>query len=183
MEVRQALGVGDTLEFTADLVVSPLHKLFRSFLAFAKDASRPGTQFSQKGAELAETKATAKLMTSWLSDGDRPTHLPVYLQPDGVPDPRVVTMLEDAYLVGGYDKLEGTYTVVGQVSALLSGDDVESVVRLIRDVPPTALEVQTITEAMMHFIEPAEALGVQLEESDITFTAPAVMVRPIAIFQ
>ena len=56
-------------------------------------------------------------------------------------------------------------------------------VRVIRDVPPTPAEVATISEAMLHFVEPAKELGVDLDESDINVTAPGVVVRPIAIYQ
>lgn len=36
---------------------------------------------------------------------------------------------------------------------------------------------------MAHFIEPAKELGIQIDESDINIAAPAVLIRPIAIFQ
>jgi hypothetical protein len=71
----------------------------------------------------------------------------------------------------------------GQVAALLSGDQVESAIRIIRDVPPTQTEVMVINEAMTHFIEPGPELGVEIDASDINIPAPAVVLRPIAIYQ
>jgi hypothetical protein len=182
-DVRAALSVGDTLEFTAQLVLSPVHKLFRTFLAFASSAAKPNNPFSQKGAELQETKQSARLITSWMGGRDKPTHLPMYLRPGGVAEPRIVAGLQDAYLIGGPEDVEGTFTVVGQVTALLAGDDVESTIRIIRDVPPTQSEVDTINEAMTGFIEPARELGVEIDASDIAIPAPAVILRPIAIYQ
>jgi hypothetical protein len=60
--------VGDTIEFDADLVLSPVHKVFRTFLSFADSAGRQGSVFHQRGAELAETKATARGMVEWMGD-------------------------------------------------------------------------------------------------------------------
>jgi hypothetical protein len=107
----------------------------------------------------------------------------MYVLPDGVDEPRIVAALHDAYLIGDRESIEGTYTVVGQVSKLLTGDDVVSTIRVIRDVPPTPLEVTTINTAMTTFIEPGRELGVEIEASDINIAAPAVILRPIAIYQ
>jgi hypothetical protein len=182
-QVRNALSIGDTLEFSAELVLSPVHKLFRTFIAFAESAAQPGSVFSQKGPQLAETKQTARMMIDWMGGREKPTHLPMYLKPGGVAEPRILASLQDAYLIGSRDNVEGTFTVVGQVATLLSGDQVESTIRAIRDVPPTQAEVDTINEAMTHFIEPARELGVEIDPSDINIPAPAVVLRPIAIFQ
>ena len=183
MEVRDALSIGDTLEFQAEVVISPVHKLLRTFVSFAEAAARPGNVLSQKGAALAETKQTAALMVGFMGGRDKPTHLPVYLLPGGRAKPRIIAGLQDTYVIGGHENIEGTFTVIGQVAALLSDDDVQSVIRVIRDVPPTQLEVDTINEALMNFAEPARALGVEFDESDISIPAPAVEMRPIAIYQ
>lgn len=177
--VRDALAVGDTLEFEAELVLSPIHKLLRTFISFSEHAGIFGTT----GKELAETKKTASMMVGWLGGSSKKMNLPMYLQPGGVAEPRIVAALRDEYVIGDRESLEGTYTVVGQVSRLLSDADVVSTIRIVRDVPPTPLEVATINEAMAHFIEPARELGVEIDESDINIAAPAVLVRPIAIFQ
>jgi hypothetical protein len=182
-DVRDALSVGDTLEFSAQLRLSPVHKVFRTFLSFAANAAKPEHVFAQKGMELTETKRTARMMVEWMGGSDRPTHLPMYLQPGGVVEPRIVAGLQDSYLVGGHESIEGTFTVIGQVSALLSADEAESPIRVIRDVPPTQAEVDVISEALTNFIEPARELGVEIDEDDITIRAPAVMLRPIAVYQ
>jgi hypothetical protein len=181
-EVREALAVGDTLEFEADLVLSPVHKLLRTFVSFADEAARPGSIFAQKGAELAEIKKTAAIMKGWIAGGDKRTHLPTYLRPGGVSEPRIVAGLQDKYLIGGHENVEGRYTVVGQVAGLLSGDQVQSTIRVIRDVPPTQLEVDTINEALTNFIEPGREMGVEIDASDINVPAPAVILTPIAIY-
>jgi hypothetical protein len=136
---------------------------------------------SLEGQALANAKAMARMMSEWLGGRDKPTHLAVYLRPGGVAEPRIFAGLQDEYLTRA--SVEGTFTIVGQVSGLLSGDQVESTIRVIRNVPPTQKEVEVINEAMLHFIEPARELGVEIDSSDIAITAPAVLVRPIAIFQ
>lgn len=98
------------------------------------------------------------MMAGWMGERDKPTHLPMYLQPGGVAEPRIVAGLQDAYLVGGHESI-------------------------IRDVPPTQAEVDVISEALTNFIEPARELGVEIDEDDITIRAPAVMLRPIAVYQ
>jgi hypothetical protein len=183
IDVRNALTVGDTLEFQADVLLSPVHKVLRTFLSFAESAAKPGHLFSQKGAELTETKQMARTMTDWMGGRDKPTHLPTYMRPGGVSEPRIVAALQDAYLIGAHENIEGTFTIVGQVAALLSGDQVESTIRIIRRVPPTQAEADVISEAMTNFIEPARELGVEIDASDINIPAPAVILRPIAIYQ
>jgi hypothetical protein len=89
--VRDALSIGDTLEFAAELQLSPVHKLFRSYLAFAADAAKPGNQFSQKGAELQQTKELARTMVGWMGGRDKPTHLSMYALPGGVAQQRILT--------------------------------------------------------------------------------------------
>jgi hypothetical protein len=106
-----------------------------------------------------------------------------FQRPGGLGEPRIIAGLQDVYLTGSRANVEGTFTVVGQVGALLSGDQVESTIRVIRDVPPTQKEVETINEAISHFIEPGRELGVEIDASDINIPAPAVVLRPIAIFQ
>lgn len=182
-DVRDALAVGDTLEFSAQLRLSPVHKVFRTYLAFAVSAAKPDHPFAQKGTELAETKRIARMMVDWMGGRDKPTHLPMYVQPGGAAEPRIVAGLQDRYLIGGHESIEGTFTVVGQVAALLSGDEIESPIRIIRDVPPTQSEVDTISEALTTLIEPARAMGVDIDEDDITIRPPAMMLRPVAIFQ
>jgi hypothetical protein len=183
LEVRNALEIGDTLEFEADLVLSPVHKLLRTFVSFAESAGKQGSVFHQTGAELKETQTTARAMIEIMGGTSKPTHLPTYLRPGGVTEPRVVARLKDEYLIGSRAEVEGTYRVVSQVAALLSNDQVESAIRIIRDVPPTQAEVAVIDEALAHFIEPAREVGVEIDASDINIPAPAVIVRPIAIFQ
>jgi hypothetical protein len=179
-DVRNAMSIGDTLEFTADIELAPIHKLLATFVSYAESA---GTKFGVKGAQLNETRQTAQQMRAWFGGKSGRMHLPIYLRPGGIDQPRILGALQDPYLIGDRENMEGTFTVIAQVSSLLEGDHVLSMVRVIRDVPPTPAEVATISEAMLHFVEPAKELGVDLDESDINVTAPGVVVRPIAIYQ
>jgi len=141
LEVRNALTIGDTVEFTARLVLSPVHKVFRTFISYAADAAKPDSVFSQKGTELAETKKVARMMSEWMGGRDKPKNLPMYVEPGGAKEPRVIAGLQEPYLIGGHENIEGTFTVIAQVAAMLTGDEVESPIRVIRDVPPTQIEV------------------------------------------
>jgi hypothetical protein len=183
LDVRNALTIGDTVKFTARLVLSPVHKVFRTFLSYATDASKPDSVFSQKGAALAETKKTARMMSEWMGGREGPRNLPMYVEPGGVSEPRIIAGLLEPYLIGGRESIEGTFSVIAQVTTMLSGEEVESPIRVIRDVPPTQLELDAITTALVGFIEPARDLGVDLALDDITIRAPAVIMRPIAVYQ
>lgn len=183
IDVRNELEVGDTIEFTADLTLTPVHKILRTYLSFAAEAAIPGSLFHQKGEALAETKRVAVLMMSMLGGKDAPQHLPVYMAPLGTPEPRILARLDDEYIVSPKEAIEGTYKVIAQVDQILSGEQSLSAIRVVRDVPPTPVEVKTISEALANFKESAEALGVIINDDDITVPAPAVLVRPIAVFR
>lgn len=183
MEVRDAVAVGDTLEFKADIRLSPIHKLLATFLSYASSAGTPGSVFTVTPRELQEARKTAKMMEGWMSGRDGRRNLPVYLLPDGRGAPRIVARLDDKFIIGGLDAAEGTFTVVAQVDAVLRPGQEESVIRVIRDVPPTPKEVEVIIEAMSHFIKPAQELGVDLQPDDLMFAYPTVVVRPIAIYK
>ena len=81
------------------------------------------------------------------------------------------------------DGISGTYRVIAQVDEILGADDSVSPIRMLRDVPPTPLEVNTVNESLRHLIEPAAELGIDFTEADIAVTYPAVVLRPIAIFR
>jgi hypothetical protein len=107
----------------------------------------------------------------------------MYLEPGGVEQPRIIAGLQEPYLIGGHENIEGTYTVIAQVASVLAVDDVESPIRVIRNVPPTQMEVDAITQALVGFIEPARDLGVNLAPEDITIRAAAVIMQPIALYR
>lgn len=183
LDVRNALQVGDTIMFPATLALSPVHLAFRTFLAFADSAGRPGSILSQKGAALAETKQVARQLTDLLGGRNERPHLPMYLRPAGIQEPRIVASLQEPFLIGSTEEIEGVYTVVGQVSALLRGSETISTIRLIRNVPPTQMEVDAIDQALTNLIEPASAMGVEVGADDINIPAPAVVLQPIAIYR
>jgi hypothetical protein len=51
-DVRDALAVGDTVEFEAELVISPVHKLFRTYISFAETPRSPEVCSSSKAKNL-----------------------------------------------------------------------------------------------------------------------------------
>jgi hypothetical protein len=122
-------------------------------------------------------------MTNMLGGKDAPKHLPIYLAPLDVAEPRVMARLDEDYMLSPKEAIDGFYTVIGQVDQLLESDEEISVIRVIRDVPPTPLEVTTISEALSHFIEPAKKLGVDVSQDDLSVRSPSVMLRPIAVFR
>jgi hypothetical protein len=107
----------------------------------------------------------------------------VYFRPFGIDEPRIVGRLDEQYIIGGLDNIQGRFTVVAQVDTLLDGDDKVSAIRVLRDVPPTPLEIETAREALTEMIEVAGELGVQMDEQDITYSSPAVLIRPLAIYK
>ena len=95
----------------------------------------------------------------------------------------MIGRLDERFLVGGLDKVEGSYDVIGQVEALLKPTEVESVIRVIREVPPTPKEIEVLEEAMSHFSEPSKDLGVEMSSADLSFSHPAGLLRPLAIYR
>lgn len=183
MDVRNAVAVGDTIEFKGDLQLSPVHKVLATFASFAASAGTPGSPFTATPKEIQEMKKTAKMMESWMAGRDGRRNLPVYLLPDGQAHPRIVARLDEKFIVGGLDAVEGTFTIIAQVDSILRSSQQESVIRVIRDVPPTPKEVEVIIEAMSNFIEPSSELGVEMGLDDLMFTDPTMVVRPIAVYK
>jgi hypothetical protein len=182
-QVRDALEVGDTILFTADVVLSPLHMVFATYSSFVKSSSTPGSVFTLSASEAAEARKTAKMIEQWITGGGGQRSTAVYFKPFGIDQPRIVGRLDDQYVIGGLDNIQGRFSVIAQVDTLLDGDERVSAIRVLRDVPPTPLEVETAREALTEMIEAATGLGVQMNEQDITFSSPAVLIRPLAIYK
>jgi hypothetical protein len=182
-EVRDEMEVGDTIEFVADVRLSPLHKLISTFLSYAKGAGSAKSPIPVDSRQAAEAKKAAAQMEPWVTGGHGRRNLLVYLLPHGVESPRLVARLDEKYVVGELDNIEGRFSVIAQVDALLGAGDKESVVRVVRDVPPTPMEIETVTSAMRGFGEAGAELGVIVSEDDLTFSTPTVIVRPIAVWK
>lgn len=181
--VRDSLRVGDTIEFEARLTLTPVHKVFRTFLAFAEQANTPGSVFQQKAQALQETKKTAQQMQVMLGGKGAVQHLPVYMAPLEQSAPRMLGRLDEQYMVSPKEGIDGVYRVIAQVDQLLLPGEEISAIRLIRDVPPTPMEISTVSEALTNFIEPASELGIGITPTDISVPFPAVLLRPIAVFR
>lgn len=182
-EVRHDLQVGDTIEFQGRLTLTPVHLVLRTFIAFAEQADTPGSALQQKGEELKQTKQIARMMQIWLGGKDAASHFPVYIAPYETAEPRLIARLDEQYMVSPKEGITGIYQVIAQVDEVLRPEDSISAIRVVRDVPPTAIEVNTINEALKELIEPARTLGVDIAEDDITVPYPAVALRPIAVFR
>ncbi len=176
--VRSQLLVGDTIEFECALRLAPVGLLIAAYVSYVEEASKQGSPLQIQGKELAAAKQQAKLMQSWMTGS-----WPVYCAPHGVEAPRVVARLEEDYFIADLDRAEGDYTVVGQVDALLEGDDRTSVIRVMTGSPVTRIEMDTSVEALANFVEPAKALGVELQDDDFVHRPPTVIIRPLAIYR
>ena len=183
VSTRDELSTGDTVEFEGRLTLSPIQQVLRMFINFAEQAETPGSVFQQKGEELRETKRVARMMHLWLGGKDAPNHYSVYIAPLEVPEPRIVARLDETFMLSPKEGINGSYKVIGQVDEVLREQDEVSAMRILRDVPPTPMETDTIREALGHFIEPSKELGIDVGDDDFTFTYPAIVIRPIAIYR
>jgi hypothetical protein len=181
--VRDSIEVGDTIEFAADVMLTPVHMVFRTFIAFAERASDSGSVFAQTGEELKSTQRTARMMREMLGYKDSPPQFLVSMAPLGIAEPQVFGYLEDDFFVSNREAIEGRYRVVAQVDRRFEDAATTSAVRVLRDVPATPVEIETIQETLKGFAEPASALGVTITEKDIVISAPAVLVHPIAVWR
>jgi hypothetical protein len=182
-DVRDELQVGDTIEFEGRVTLTPLQLLFRTFISFAQQAERADSLFHQTGAELAETRKNARIMREFLGGKDAPQHLPVYMAPFEVDEPKIIARLDEGKMLSPKEGIDGLYKVIAQVDEILREGDEISAIRVVRDVPPTPVEITTTAKALSNFIAPASALGVALTEADISLPYPAVLVRPIAVYR
>lgn len=177
--VRGELAVGDTIECEADVRLAKIGFLFAAFSSYVEEAGKPGSPMHLPTGELNEARKIAKMMQGWMTGS-----WPVHIAPLGVDAPMVVARLEEDYLVGPLDRVEGRYTIVGQVDSMLTGDERVSVMRALTGSPPTKAELDITVEALTPFAEPADALlGTTLVEDDIIYRAPTVVMRPLAIFR
>ena len=182
-DTREQLATGDTLQFEGRLTLTPIHQILRTFINFAEQASVPGSVFQQKGEDLKETKRTARMMETWLGGKDAASHYPVYIAPFETTDPKMIARLDETFMLSPKEGINGVYKVIAQVDEILREGDEISAVRILREVPPTAMEIETIGEALRNFIEPAKDLGVEITEHDLLVPHPAVVLRPIAIYR
>jgi len=186
LEVRDALRVGDTVEFQARCRLSPLHLLFATFASYAKEAGPTSPLFKTTAAAAAEVRQTAKMIAEWTKGPGGSRSSSVYFEPVGAADgaPRIIGRVAESYLLRGLGELDGTFTVVAQVEAVLAVGEELSAIRVIRDTPPTPLETNVIATALASFKGDAtEAIGVHVEDDDIMYAHPAVVVRPIAVYR
>lgn len=182
-DVRDALEVGDTVEFEADVALTPIHMIFRTFISFAERAADSGSVFAQTGEELKATQKTARMMREMLGYKDAPPQFLVTMAPLGISEPQVLGHLEDNFFVSSREAIEGRYRVIAQVDRKFEGSTTAPAVRVLRDVPATPQEIQTVQEALAGFAEPASALGISVTEKETNIAAPAVMMHPIAVWR
>jgi len=183
LETREELTVGDTLRFSARVSLSPVQQVLLTYISFANDATNADSPFKQPANKVAEIKKTARMMAGWLRGKSDQKNMMVYLAPFGVSEPIVAARLEEEFVVGGAQAIEGEYTVVAQIETIIGTQESVPAIRVLRDVPPTPLETQTITDALQNFVEPARGLGVEIVDSDLTLHHPGIVVHPIAIFR
>lgn len=182
-EIREEIGIGDTVQFTARVSLAPLHRVFSAFIAFSNEAANPDSALKRPTAEVAGLKKTARMMSGWMRGKSESRMQLVQIAPFGIQHPRIMAGLDEAFLIAGAQGIEGEFTVIGQVEALLKEDEDYLAIRVIRDSPPTALEANVVTEGMKNMIEPAKALGIEMTEDDFLFNSPTVILHPIAIFR
>lgn len=183
LDTRNEIEVGDTIEFKAQITLSPVQRVFLTYIDFANEVSNPDSPFKQPAAQAAETKKQARMMSNWMKGRGSGNSIMVSLAPTGVGDPRVIARLDEAYLVGGTQQVEGDFTVLAQVQSLIVDGDAVPAIRVLRETPPTPKETEVITDALQGFIEPAAGLGVTITPDDITLSYPGVILHPIAIFR
>lgn len=180
----EGVEVGDTVEFRAELSLGPLQTVLRLYLWFAEQAEKVGTVFSQKGAELKETKAGARNVRQFLNgvSGDS-DDVPIVATVIGEAGPPVLVSASKQWLIGRLGELSGCFGVIGQVVRIVPPDEEYPVLRLTKDVVPTPLEISTLKEVVQGYVEPARSIGVDVEPGESVITGPAMVIKPIAIYR
>lgn len=182
LDVRNQLSTGEVIEFAATIAMSPLHQIMTTYLSFVANPASPGLS-TWTAQERKQAEQTAKMVEGWLTTGDGRKRLSVYFRPTDVADPRIMGRLDEIYVMRGMESVVGQYTVVAQVESMLREGEVDSLMRIIRDAPPTPLEQQTMVDAFSNFIGPSSNLGVTIAQDDLTFTYPTIVIQPIAVYR
>jgi hypothetical protein len=183
LDTRNEVEIGDTVRFRATVQLSPLQGLFLTFIDFADQAGNQDSVFKRPTSELAGLKKQARLMSSWITNRDGSKSIMVTFHPLGQKEPPVYARLDERFLVNGLEFLDGEFTVIAQVESLIGEGDSVPAMRVLRETPPTPLEITTIATALESFIEPAAALGVEIRPDDLNFKYPGLIFHPIAIFR
>lgn len=180
---RNDIEVGDTVEFKAHITLAPVQRMFLTYIDFANESSNPDSPLKQPTAKAAEAKKLARMMSGWMKGRGSGKNIMVSIAPLGIGVPRVIARLDEAYLVGGTQFVEGEFTVIAQVESLIAQGDAIPAIRVLRDTPPTPKETEIITEALQGFIEPAAEFGVEITADDITLGYPGVILNAVAIYR
>jgi hypothetical protein len=180
-EALDGVRSGDTVEFRAVCEVAPIQTLLRMYMWFVSKAKSQGHFFSQKGQELAETKASEKNVQMFLEGNQEEVIL--LARPLGDEGPKVAMAVQERWMIGSLGRLGGEYTIIAQVDRVIGAEDEFPAIRLTQDVAPTPLEVDTMKTALAEFIEPAAGLGVTITENEATIPGPALWLEPLAIFR
>jgi hypothetical protein len=183
-DALEGVRPGDTIEFKAELSPGALQTVLRLYLWFADQATRDGNIFSQKGEERKVTATAIKNIKQILGGlGDGSDEVPLLATPTGGAGPLVLLSISQRWLIGQLGTLGGEFGIVGQVVEIIAEGHEYPVLRLTRDVVPTPLEIKTLKEAVSHFVEPAKALGVQVEAEESVVRGPVLVIKPIAIYR
>jgi hypothetical protein len=183
-EALDGVEPGDTIEFRAQLSQGPLQTVLRLFLWFADQATKDGNMFSQKSDQRKSTLAASRNIRQLLGGGaDEDDEIPLQAVPDGDAGPVVLLSVSQKWLIGRLGQLGGKFGIVGQVVQITEAGDEYPVLRLTKDVSPTPLEISTLKEAVVHFVEPAKALGVDVEAEESVVRGPVLVIKPIAIYR
>lgn len=182
-DVRELVEVGDTVRFKAHVSLSKIQQVFLMFLDFVAQASDPNSVFKQPTAKVAELKKQSRPIENMMRGTGGGRNIQVSLSPLGIREPQIIARLDEQYLVGGTQSVEGEFTVIAQVANRLGEGDSLPAIRMLRATPATTMETTTMTNALESFKQPAAALGVDVSDADIVYTYPTVIVHPIAIFR
>jgi hypothetical protein len=171
------------VEFRAVLEVAPIETLIRLFLWFAEKAKAQGNPFSQKGEELASTKEAERTFRTLLGGEDSAGEVVFLARPIGPAGPIVAMPISPAWLIGRIGRLGGEYTVVAQVDQIVESGRELATMRLTQDVAATPIELNVLKTSVAGLVEPAQAMGVEISDSDASITGPALWLDPIAIYK
>lgn len=178
--VLEDVEPGHTVEVRGELQIVPLQTLFRLFRWFAGQASDKASPFAQKGEELQSTRAGLKNMNMLLGGTEEVLAM---LRPLGDDGPLVAVVLDNRSLISDLGRLDGIYSVIGQVERVLGEEDTWPTLRLTTDAPATKLEQDTLSSTVSNFIDPAEALGVKITSDEAELRGPALLLRAIAVYR
>ncbi len=181
-KVRNELEENMLVEFKAYIRVHPLHQVVNVL----KEFSTVAPQWGLNKAQIKGLPQMAKQMEQMFQGGSSNKRLLFYADADGAdPKYKLVLPVKDEHLLVPLDEFEGRATFVAQVNKIPNAGEAVLAARIVKNSPVLPVERKAMLK-MLPRLQAALAspeIGICLDEDDIVFKYPTVILKPLFIYK